>query len=345
MTTQTKPNIIDQISDYTCRYMAFADQDQPLIIALWTLHTWTFSETFPRKPWTTPYLYVHSAQKQSGKTLLIDLLESIVLNPERTVDMSSSVLFRLIEAVQPTLFIDEVDTIWSGARNEALRGILNGGYKHGGYVWRTEALEPRKFATFSPKLLSGIDNGQLPDTVRDRSIPIKLQRKTPDSKVEIYYSMDAGPEAETLTGLISAWVDTNGKRISEYRPAPIEDINPRAFEIAFPLLQIAHTAGCEPEARAAMSRLLAPQPDKDTPEVSVLRSIRTLFDDTGASKLHTQTILDRLATDMDGSMNGKKLGTILALFDISGSNTMIINNYRAKGYNRYQFKDAWERYL
>lgn len=345
-TTKPEPKITDEIQTHLTRYMAFADPDQPLIIALWTLHTWTFSDSFPRKPWTTPYLYVHSAQKQSGKTLLIDLLESLVLNPERTVDMSSSVLFRLIEAIQPTFFVDEADAIWSGAKNEALRGVLNGGYKHGGFVWRVEGGEPTKFRTFCPKLLAGIDNGQLPDTVSDRCIPIKLQRKSPDAKVEIYRPHRTGPEAEILTEKISAWVTDHALQIVEYEPEPIEGISSRADEIAMPLVQIAHALGIEKEAREAIARILAPQPEKDTPEVAVLRGIRDLFEsEEGTDKLHTQVILDHLATSMDGGMTGKRLGNILALFDISGSNTMIIGNYRAKGYHRYQFKDAWERYL
>lgn len=334
------PIITDEIQSYLGTYMAFADEDQPLIVALWVLHTWTFSEMFPRMPYTTPYLYVHSAQKQSGKTLLIDLLESITLNPERTVDMTSSVLFRLIESVHPTLFIDEVDAVWSGAKNEALRGVLNGGYKHGGYVWRTEGGTPSKFGTFSPKLLAGIDNGFMPDTVMDRCIPIKLARKRAEDKREIYYAMDAGPMAETLTEQIEEWVFGHASKVIDYRPKPIPDVPPRAFEISFPLLQIAHALGIEPAARAALSRLLAPTKSMDTPEVATLRAIGELFERTGSVKLHTEQILEVL----DG-MSAKRLSGMLRPFGITGGNTLSINGRMAKGYWRHQFEEAWDRYL
>jgi len=41
-------------------------------------------------------------------------------------NVSSSALFRVIEEMRPTLFIDEADTFLGG--NEELRGILNSGY-------------------------------------------------------------------------------------------------------------------------------------------------------------------------------------------------------------------------
>lgn len=341
MASNDRRQIVDSIQDHLKRYMVFANDDQPLVLALWVLHTWTFKADFPRKPWTTPYLYVHSAQKRSGKTLLIDILETLALNPERTVDMTSSVLFRLIETVQPTLFIDEVDTIWSGARNEALRGVLNGGYKHGGTVWRVEAGEPTKFATFCPKLLAGIDNGLLPDTIADRSIPIALKRAPANPGTEVYYSFQAGPQAEVLQTDILDWIDCHAPQIVEYLPKPVDGISPRAFEIATPLLQIAHAAGIEADATEAIRRLLTPVADKDTPEVAVLRHCFERFEELEVDRLHTETLLE----GSDG-LTGRKLGSILSRFEIMPErNPIMIAGKLQRGYLRRSFTDAWERYL
>jgi len=337
--------ITDAIQTYLKTYMAFPDDDQPLIVALWILHTWTFSQSFPRKPWTTPYLYVHSPEKQSGKSLLIELSESLVLNPEKVLGMTSAVLFNLIEQRQPALFIDEVDTIWSGAKNEELRGVLNGGYKHGGYIWRNrpgpDGPEPTKFSTFCPKLLAGIDNGQLPDTIADRCIPIRLRRKREDQQTEIYYAFMAGPIAESLAAEIGDWVSANAEKIIDYMPKPLQGISPRAFEISMPLLQIAHALGIEKTAREALSRLLAPQPEKDSPGIALLRKIREIFDETGAEKLHTQMILERLGD----SWNGKLLSNRLRPYEIEPPTIILIGNKNLRGYYRHNFDDAWGRYL
>lgn len=347
--TAQMSTIIDRIENYLNTYMVFPDPDQATVCALWTLHTWTFGEGFAAKPMTTPYLYINSEGPRSGKTLLIDLLEPIVLNPERTVDMTSSVMFRLIEMVHPTLFVDEVDAIWSGAKNEGLRGVLNGGYKHSGYVWRNVGGEPVKFGTFSPKLLAGIDNGMLPDTVASRSINIRLKRVAtlnddgelvaPDGTTrEIYYSFMAEEQADQLVKEIKAFMAEWTAEYERYIPKPIPGINPRAWEIAFPLVQIAHALGVEAEICEVLARIFAPQPEKDTPGVAMLRTIKGIFEDTGADKLHTAQICEALGS----GWNGKLLSNRLKEFHITPPTTMLIGNKTLKGYYKHQFTTAWE---
>lgn len=167
--------IIEEIQSYVGKYVQMG-KEESLAVALWVLHTWTFSPALP-SPYTTPYLYIHSAERRSGKTRLLEVLETIIRNPLRAADVTSPVLFRAIETMNPTLLLDEVDAIWSGAKNEELRGVLNAGYKRGGYVYRVERSEPRQFNVFGPKALAGIDNAMLPDTVRDRCIPIHMHRQ------------------------------------------------------------------------------------------------------------------------------------------------------------------------
>lgn len=336
---------IDDIRSHLDRFMFFPDADQSLIVSLWIAHTWTFSESFPRAPWTTPYLYVHSPVKQSGKTLLIDLCEGLSLNPERTVDMTSAALFRLIETVQPTMFIDEVDAIFTGVRNEALRGVLNGGYKHGGYVWRVEGGDARKYRTFCPKLLAGIDNHELPDTIKDRCIPILLQRKPKDETREIFYQFRHGPEVEGLAETIGQAVHNAGKWIIDYEPDVIESISPRAWEISRPLVQIAHAFKCEPQARKALARLLQPEIEDDPEAIQLLRSIRSAFDSVGFDRMFAADILAAVESDLGWKINGKKMGAMLSPFNIGTSSVLTVKNKRARGYNRFQFQKAWETYL
>lgn len=341
------PTILDEIKDYLNTYMVFPEPDQDTIVALWSLHTWTFSPSFPRSPWTTPYLYVHSPEKQSGKSLLIELCESLTLNPEKMLGTTSSVLFRLIESRRPALFIDEVDTIWTngGSSNEEMRKVLNGGYKHGGYIWRNapgpDGPEPQQFSTFCPKFLAGIDDGNLPDTIADRAIPIRLRRKRPDEKRELYYSFMAGPKAEELSTHIKEWISTNAVKIAEYMPTPIEEMNPRGFEISMPLLQIAHALKIEKRVREVLKGFLAPRPEKDSPGVALLRAIKAAFDAEGADALHTATIL----THLGSSWNGKLMASRLRPYEITSPQPVLVNNKYLKGYYRHQFEDAWERYL
>jgi hypothetical protein len=50
----------------------------------------------------TPYLAVTSAEKQSGKTRLLEVLEALVADPLPVVSPSAASLYRSIEAAKPT---------------------------------------------------------------------------------------------------------------------------------------------------------------------------------------------------------------------------------------------------
>lgn len=336
---------ITEVRDYLNRFMVFPESEQSLIVALWIAHTWTFSESFPRHPWTTPYLYVHSAEKQSGKSLLIELCESLVLNPEKAIGVTTSVLFNLIESRHPALFIDEADAIWNGAKNEELRGTINGGYKHGGYIWRMVGGEPTKFSTFCPKLIAGIDNSAMPDTILDRCIPIKLRRKRAEDKRETFYSYLAEPDAEVLAARIGDWVSSNGERIISYLPKPLDGISPRAFEIAMPLIQIARAAGIEKDATDAIRKLLAPTPEKDSPGVALLRGIRAAFEKSGQDRMFTEDIVRHLNETLGEGWSGKLIGARLKPYEIPAPVPMTIKRKTLRGYHKHNFTDAWERYL
>lgn len=356
-----EPNIIEKIESYLNTYMVFPDPAQARTVALWVLHTWTFSESFPFSPMATPYLYINSETPRSGKTLLIDLLEPIVLNPERGADMTGSVMFRLIEKIRPTLFVDEVDTLFQqgGAKNEPMRNVLNSGYKWSGYTWRNVGGEPEKFKTFCAKLLAGINNGKLPETVETRSIFINLRRVTsvnaegeivaPDGSTrEIYYAFMAEEAADQLVKDIQAFMAGWIAHYQRYTPKPIAGMEPRQWEIAFPLVQVAHEVdrqtgrtGIEDAIREMLKVIIAPRQDKEKPEVALLRAIKKAFDDEKTDRLFTETLCAYLGE----GWNGKRLGPALRKLGVGPSTTLTIKNRTLKGYIKAQFAQAWEDYL
>lgn len=348
-------NIVDKIEEYLNRFMVFANPNHSKVIALWILHTHTFADAFPMGPMTTPYLYINSLEPGSGKTLLMDLCEPIVRSAERTVDMSASTLFRLIEAVRPTMLIDEVDALFSGAKNEPFRGVLNGGYKHSGYVWRVEQGEPTKFRTFGAKMLAGLDNGQLPDTVATRSIEIVLEKVAhlddetgeliaPDgSRREIYYTFMAEEIADQLNREIAAFMADWAARYTRYMPKAIKGLSPRQFEIAFPLLQVAHAVGIEDEAREAIIRTFKDKPVRESESEKALRLVKELFDATGAEALHTDQIMDALGEGWNGKLFSNR---VVRPYSIGSPTTLNIAGRKpAKGYYRHQFEGAFANHV
>src|SRR5207244_12445216 len=100
--------------------------------------------------------------------------------PRRTMNVSEAALFRIVASEQPTLLFDEVDTVFGpkAREREDLRGLLNGGFRRGSPVIRMggeSKTTVERFDPFCAKALAGI--GTLPDTISDRSIPIRLRRR------------------------------------------------------------------------------------------------------------------------------------------------------------------------
>lgn len=340
-TAPKAPSILDDIKTFMSRFVAFTDDAHADVLALWVLHTWAFDASY-----ATPYIYITSAEKQSGKTRVIEVLAVLARNPVTAASVSAPSLFRIIEAAEsrPTLFIDEVDAIFTGAANEDLRGILNSGYKRNGSVLRTvpgqDGGEVRAFSTFAPKLLAGIDNGAVPDTIADRSIRITLKRKRKDQEVERFISRKVDPDAEALRARIETWVSTNLDAIMEYEPPIIEELSDRAFEIAEPLLAVAsRERGWTAKARKSITDVLTAQPAKTLPlGAQVLMKARDILTETGNDKLTS----DELATAMD--MSAKRIGVILAPYGIT-PRTVRIGAHTKKGYHMADFADAWSRYI
>src|SRR5438093_12342644 len=72
------------------------------------------------------YLGIESPIKRCGKTILLSILRKLAHRVIASSNIISPAFYRVIEEKQPTLLIDEGDTLLPG--NDELRGILNSGY-------------------------------------------------------------------------------------------------------------------------------------------------------------------------------------------------------------------------
>jgi hypothetical protein len=153
-----------QLVAFLRRYVVLGSE-QADAVALWVVHTHAFEAAE-----ATPYLAITSAEKESGKTRLLETLEMLVAEPWLTGRATPAVLTRKIDAEEPTLLLDESDAAFGGEKEyaEVLRGILNTGYRRGGKTSVAVAtgrdFSYRDLSTFSPKAIAGI--GKLPDTAR-----------------------------------------------------------------------------------------------------------------------------------------------------------------------------------
>ena len=68
----TGADILDWILGYLKRFVSLSPE-QGRVVALWVVHTHSMDAAD-----TTPYLSIHSAEKQSGKTRLLEVLKMLV---------------------------------------------------------------------------------------------------------------------------------------------------------------------------------------------------------------------------------------------------------------------------
>lgn len=335
------PTILDDIITFVKRFVIFADPIHYDILALWILHTHAFDAAY-----ATPYIYVTSAEPQCGKTRTIEIAEMLARNPKSTARMSPGALYAAIESTRPTVFLDEVDAIFSGKSNEDLRGMLNSGYTHKGSVELQTMIKGGErttvsYSTFCPKLLAGIDNGELPATIADRCIVFSLKRRKLDGTEEIerLNPRKVEPQAEALKARISEWAMTRLEVIADAEPEIVEGISDRAFQIAEPLLQIGmQVRGWTARSRAAIEHVLREKKPTETLNTKALRIARELFDEGDRDRITSAELAAAL------EMTPAKASRLLTSYGIK-TQSMKYHGSVVRGFFRAECADAFERYL
>ncbi len=326
------------------------------IVALWVVHSHAIEAAD-----TTPFLAVMSPEKQSGKTRLLELLTLLCRGAWHTLFPTEAVLYRKIDAEKPTLLLDEVDAIFGSKSKdyEGLRSLLNSGNRKGTTVARCtgKGFTLQEFTVFSPRVLAGI--GALPDTVADRSIPIRMVRRLRHEVIESFsgcHRREAEKTAQKLKTQVEAWAnEVNLSRLRDAVPELPEALSDRQQDAAEPILAIADVAGgpWPDRARKALLALCTDAPVDEAPiGIRLLSDLRGVFDRAATDRLPSDEICKALVaieaapwTDWYGKpFSPRNLADRLRGYDIR-PRTVRAEDTTKKGYHREQFEDAWARYL
>jgi hypothetical protein len=348
------PELLKDVVTFVRRYVVLTDA-QADAIALWVAHTYAFAAAD-----TTPYVAVTSAEKRSGKTRLLEVLELLVREPLPTANISDAALFRAIAKLTPTLLLDEVDAIFGPkARDrEDLRGMLNAGYRRGAVALRmggAKMTELQDFTVFCAKAFALI--GDLPDTIADRAIRIRLERRTRDEPIERFRRRDVAPGAESLRDRLERWCEPRLDELRSIRPLLPDELDDRAQDCWEPLLALAHLAGGDWSERAHSAALTLSGPEARQDEdaslsVRMLADIHQVFSANGTMRYRTADLIAELCKIEEspwGDWFGKTitpqtLSKFLHPFRIK-TMPVWIEGEKARGYKLEQFADAFLRHL
>ncbi|MFD5397513.1 DUF3631 domain-containing protein [Streptomyces sp. NPDC127097] len=338
------------------RYVAMPSEEALTAVTLWV------AATHLQRAWQhAPRLAIVAPEKRCGKSRLLDVITETVHNPLITVNASPAAIFRSIDDDDPiTLLVDEADTLFgttkAAEKNEEVRGLINAGHQRNRPTLRVSGPEhkPQKFPTFAMAALAGI--GDLPDTVMDRSVVIRMRRRADGEKVAHFRTVRDTPALHAIRDRLTAWLQPLHAQAMDMEPAmPVDD---RAADTWEPLVVIADLAGGEwptlvRTACRVMTDYEAGQDEEGGTRTRLLVGIRRAFAaENDPAVLGTKRLLEHLNADKEApwaeyganGMTPRALQLLLKPYGISSANRRFPDGTQAKGFARNQFLDAWKRY-
>ena len=205
------------------------------------------------------------------------------------------------------------------------------------------------YSCWCPKVIARI--GRLPETLADRCILIKMQRKTPKDQCERLRDL----ETADLCRQCAQFVEANRETITSAKPSIPSALNDRAADIWEPLLAIADCAGGDWPARAREAALaLSSDTRENNPVGSLLLDIFLLFATSGQDRIPTRALVEALNTQFPDrpwmeTRQGQRstemwLSEQLRPFGIN-PRTFRSQNSILRGYDRDDFAEVFRRYI
>lgn len=374
-----KPETGAEILDQT--YAAFDEFINVPPSALCAFTLWA-ANTYAYDLWRhAPLLHIYSPEPNCGKTTALKILLYVSRNADYTESPTESSCFRLIAQEQPTMLLDEMDTIFTGKveTDKAMQRLLNSVFEYGSKYNRTEQEGKRwvvnHYNVFTPVAFATVRSEIVPASTRSRTIPINMQRlrgkpRFGEREREISRLRAVGAK-------LGAWVASVREKLRQADPNTPDFAIGRQLDVAGPLLAIAQEAGGRwPEfAMDSLFSQLAGDTARQSTSAQLLRDMRKVFfpvNDDGAPEEPRDRIasvdlacaLGRMEDTIWATYGGKTCCKRCGLHHITPSQIKrLLSDYQdaqgqrieprkgevgGKGgvmhYAREQFERAWETY-
>jgi hypothetical protein len=316
--------IVDDVAAFVKRFVFLQRACMYRLVALWIIAT-HLHQSFQYMG----YLFIHSPEKQCGKTRLLEVLHLLVLN-STGIDSSPTPAVVARTAWGNTQMLDEGDG-WPELLG--LRNILNAGFQRNGQTSRCQqdnlgSQVPKKLRLYCPRAIAGIGKDILSGTTRDRTFFIEMARQKPDERRERLRGRVVEPEAGQLKTEIAEWTQRHHDRVvslydslTQTSLPYLEGFRDRTVDITEPLAVILEVAYQE-------------QPDG-------LANVRLdLCEAVSAAREETNQYSDdhQLLTAIEGIMEGEEL--------TEQPSTLLqrLNGSVGAGINEFTIGDTLRRY-
>lgn len=344
--------LLDRVHAAFGRYVIFPSPEAHDAAVLWC------AATHGQPAWEhAPRLAAISPVKRCGKSRLMDVTEAVCHNVLMTVNISVAALVRSINPNDPpTLMVDEADTLFGTKRaaenHEDVRGILNSGHQRNRPYTRWDIMtrSSEQCPTFAMAMLASI--GDLPDTIMDRAVVIRMRRRGPGETVSPFRSRRDGPVLNALGDRLRTWIRANTDSLVAAEPdMPVEDREADTWEPLFAVADLAG-GGWPARCRRACLAMTGDEPEDSGIGERLLADLYAIWETE--DYLFTTTILQRLhkVDESPWSEWGRKsepltargLAALLKPYRVK-SRTVRVGGETSKGYARADLTDPWTRYV
>jgi len=251
-------NIVDRVAAFVERFVFLKLKPIYRLVSLWIIAT-HLHQSFEY----SGYLFIHSPDKQCGKTRLLEILDLLVLN-STGIDSSPTAAVVARTAWGNTQLLDEGDG-WPDL--PGLRNILNAGFQRNARTYRCQqdnlgSHKPQLLKIYCPRAIAGIGKDILSGTTRDRTFIVEMARQKREERREELRGRMHQPQAAQLQFEIETWAKTHHDQVIAFydslvqHPLPyLRDFGDRTKDVSDPLgsiLEIAYANRPEELMRARM---------------------------------------------------------------------------------------------
>jgi putative DNA primase/helicase len=342
--------LLSELGAKISKYVVLQDHQLTAAI-LWTAHAWTYDYDVPIH---SPILAATSAEPDSGKSTLVAVLGRASPRFSLNVEMTGPSLYRFVDAVKPTLVIDEADDLF--ARKSDLKSIINAGWTRGARIPRQVSVDgvwrPVSFDPYTPKMIALIGRS-LPPATRSRCVELRMFPKRTDEHVEIFNQLD-DEEFATLRRKFARWAKDNAPKLKDMKPTLPAAMTNRAAQNWSLLLAIAELAGGPwPNRVRAAAERLTHRARRPSDGVQLLAAFKAVFADR--KTITSEQMVEYLRADPTsvwsdynhgGPITQRQIAHLLDAYDIRPVATHPTGkrDLQRRGYRIVQFVDAFERY-
>jgi hypothetical protein len=334
-----------------------------LVIAAWVAAAW-LSDKWDK----FPHLAITSPEKRCGKTTLLSLLTPVVPRPLDTTNISPAALWRVVVQRQPTLLLDEAQSLARrGSESaEVLREVFNASIERNAKVIRCAGPNHDivDFPIYCPKVIALI--GSLDGVLADRSLPVEVSLKTDADAVLRYRSRAVASRGQDLSKKLQKWAEASARRAAAvyYTLEPFNIRNDRMADLLLPLqavLMVSAGPGPGPAPDRVGLEVLQKyanaldardrEQEMLSPGVRLLAACRDIFLAAGKSFLPTTDLIKLLVRREEEPWrrwcNGEHITpeALANLLRPYGIKSTPDRTRKHRGYCIFKFHEAWERYL